>query len=158
MRNIVTALFLGVSFLNPISASALTAHQTVNKVVEVKNEDGSTAISYEPANLVAPGEKVAYSLNIENDGGEPATDLVLTMPVPTEVKFVEGTAQKLGTTVSYSTDGGETYSDRIALRVITADGRSRAAQSEDITHIRWKLSGPIDVGGSDILSFQGILK
>lgn len=158
MRNIVSALFFGVSFMIPISATALTAQQTVNKVVEIKNDDGSTEIRFEPASLVSPGERIVYSLNIENDGAESATDLVLTMPVPSEVEFVEGSADKKGTTVSYSTDGGETYSDRLELRVITVEGRSRAAQSEDITHIRWELSGPIEAGGTDVLSFQGILK
>ena len=139
------------------SAFALTASQTVQKEVEITKADGTTEISYAPADLVAPGERIVYALNIENDGVQPATDLVLTMPVPDEIKYMEGSARKTGAVVTYSADNGQSFAARDSVTVV--EGLvSRVAQSEDITHIRWKLAGPINAGEVDTLVFKGILK
>lgn len=158
MRKFISTLLMGGSFLIAGTALALTAEQSVQKVVKVQNADGTTRIEYVPADVVAPGETIAYTLNLENDDLQPATDLVLTMPVPTEVKYVEGSAAKTGATISYSVDNGETFSSRKELKVIQSNGGYRIAQSEDITHIRWVVAGPIQSGDRDSLSFQGILK
>lgn len=158
MRKLISALCLGASFMLPVTALALTANQTVQKVVEVKNPDGTVQVKYVDADMVSPGEKIVYTLIIENDGAAVATDLVLIMPVPSEVKFVEGSATNSGTIVSYSADGGQTYSARNGLMALNSDGSVRVAETEDITHIQWKITDPIQSGNRDSLSFQGVLK
>lgn len=158
MRKLVSTLFISASFLVAGTGLALTAEQSVQKIVEVQNMDGTKRIEYVPADVVAPGETIVYTLTIENDEQLPATDLVLTMPVPSEVKYVEGSATKTGATLSYSADDGQTFFSRNELKVIQSNGVSRNAQSEDVTHIRWVVSGPIQSGNRDSLSFHGILK
>ena len=158
MTILKTMLASGVIALLSGSAMALTATQSVQKEVTIVNSDGSSTVTYQPADLVAPGERIIYSLYIENDDAQPASNLVLTMPVPSEVKYIEGSAAKIGAAVTYSADQGESFSTRETLMVLADSGVSRTASSEDITHIRWNITGSIEAGASDSLSFTGELK
>lgn len=153
-----TVLLLTASLLWPISAAALSATQTIEKEVTVITADGVTQTKREAADTVVPGERIVYSLNILNDKPEPASDLVLTMPVPAEVIFVEGSADKAGASVVYSADGGASFAARPAAVVMDAAGTVRAASADDITHIRWTVKGPVAAGATDTLSFAAILK
>ena len=140
-----------------LPAMALTASQSVQKEIVTIAADGSETVTYAPAELVTPGERVVYSLNYENDKTEPATNLVLTMPIPGEVILAEGTARGQGTVVSYSVDG-EKFADRESLSVSLDNGATRPAASEDITHIRWDIAGPVEPGQAGTLAFTGVLK
>ena len=44
------------------------------------------------------------------------------------------------------------------LTVALNDGTRRAAQPDDVTHIRWAFQKPIPVGGSGKLMFRGVVK
>jgi len=158
MRKIITTAICSLACFSPVFASGLTASQTVEKEVVLQNEDGTTEIKYVSADRIAPGEKVLYSLNVSNDGSEAATNLVLVMPVPEEVKFVNGSAQKSGSTVSYSVDGGESFGAWSDLSVKLTNGLVKGASADDVTHIRWDVVGPIEPGTTDVLSFKGTLK
>ena len=158
MRRITIALIAAASILTSVSASALTAKQSVEKEVVVRLPDGTESITRAPAELVVPGERVVYTLSYTNDAAEPATDLVLTMPVPSEIKYLDESATTVDAQVVYSADDGQTFSSRAGLRITGADGNSRTATSEDITHIRWTVAGPLAVGEAGTLSYKGILK
>jgi len=71
---------------------------------------------------------------------------------------MDGSAAKVGAKTVYSADGGQTFTDRAALRSIGADGIVRTATAEDITHIRWTVAGPVAVGETGSLSYKGVLK
>ena len=158
MRHLAYALIASASLLVTASASALTAKQIVEKEVVVQMPDGTETVTRGPAELVVPGERVVYTLSFTNDDAAPASDLVLTMPVPSEIKYMDGSATKNGATIVYSADGGQTFADRTALRSIGADGTVRTATADDITHIRWTVAGPVAVGETGNLSFKGVLK
>jgi len=158
MRHLTIALIAATSLLASASASALTAKQTVEKEVVVQMPDGTESVTRGPAELVVPGERVVYTLNFTNDDAAPASDLILTMPVPTEIKYMDGTAIQDGAKTVYSADGGQSFSERAQLRKTGDDGNVRTATAEDITHIRWTVAGPVAVGESGNLSFKGILK
>jgi len=125
MRRLTLGIIAATSLMASDSAFALTATQSVEKEIVVQMPDGTENLSRAPAELVIPGERVVYTLSYTNDDAAPASDLVLTMPVPPEIKYI---------------------------------GNIRTATSEDITHIRWTIAGPVSVGGSGSLSFKGILK
>lgn len=133
-------------------AMALTATQTVKKEIVTVDENGVERITYEAAELVTPGERVAYSLDYVNDKAEPATDLVLTMPIPEVVSYIEGSARGEGTEITYSVDGTNFYS-RDALGQM-----AEAASAEDVTHIRYVIAGPVAPGEAGSLIFSGTLK
>ncbi len=158
MRRLIIAVITAASILTSVSASALTAKQIVEKETIVQMPDGTESITRGPAELVTPGERVVYTLNYTNDEAAPATDLVLTMPVPPEIKYIDGSATLDGAKVIYSADDGQTFASRAGLRVTGVDGNGRTAISEDITHIRWTVAGPLAVGETGTLSYKGVLK
>jgi len=158
MRRLTLGIIAATSLMASDSAFALTATQSVEKEIVVQMPDGTENLSRAPAELVIPGERVVYTLSYTNDDAAPASDLVLTMPVPPEIKYMEGSATEAGAKIVYSADGGQSFANRSALRTIGTDGNIRTATSEDITHIRWTIAGPVSVGGSGSLSFKGILK
>ncbi len=151
-----TGLALTAALAFSLPAMALTASQTVQKEVITTAEDGTETITYQSADMVTPGERIAYTLNYVNDKAEPATNLVLTMPVPDVVVFVEGSARGDGTLMSFSVDGTN-FQTRDALTVVS-NGAVRPASAEDISHIRWNITGPIDPGAAGTLAFSGTLK
>lgn len=158
MRNLITATLTTALFAIAAPTYALTASQTVEKEIVVQMPDGSESVSRVAAEMVTPGERVVYTLNFTNDDAQPATDLVLTMPVPQEVRFMEGSASTNNMTPVYSADGGKSFTSREQLRVRDSDGVLQAASSGDITHIRWTVPGPLAIGETGNLSFKGILR
>jgi len=150
----ISALFLGTA----ATPFALTAKQTVEKEVTRTLANGQTVTEQVEATLVTPGEKVVYTFDIVNDDNDAVTNLVLAMPVPKEIRFIEGSADRAGARVRYSTDGGQTYASRDALVMPDANGASRAATVDDITHVQWNIAGPIAIGGSDKVLFKGRLR
>lgn len=145
-----------LGFAAPVSA--LTASQVVEKEIVVINEDGSETTRRAPAETVVPGERIVYTLNFMNDKSEAASDLVLTMPVPKVVKFIEGSADNKSSVVTYSADGGQSFAPRQSLSVQASDGQWAPASSEDVTHIRWLVAGPVKAGETGQLVFKGVLK
>ncbi|MEO0465033.1 MAG: hypothetical protein AAF216_00710 [Pseudomonadota bacterium] len=138
------------------AAATLSAEQTVQKLVETVSEDGTVTSQLVTAEEVAPGDMVVYGLNYSNDGEESAEDVSLTMPVPVEVAYVEGSATSEGLKVSFSVDGGETFTSRGDLTV-TLDGESRTALAEDITHIQWQFPEGIAGGSEGEITFAAVL-
>ena len=154
-----TILALSAAALaSTISAQALTATQKVEKEISVQNADGSTRTRLVSAAEVTPGEKVVYTVSYTNDSSQAATDIVLAMPVPADVRYLEGTADRPGAIVRYSTDGGSSFVERSALVLPAVGGGTRAASADDITHIQWRIAGPVGVGTSDEVSFKARLR
>ena len=139
-------------------AGALSATQTIEKEKTVINTDGTTQIIRTAADTVVPGETVVYTLNFVNDDSSAADNLVLTMPVPEQVTYNEGSADRAGTVVVYSADSGQSFASRQATMVMTAAGDVRAAGAADITHVRWTIPGPVAAGETGQLSFTATLK
>lgn len=140
------------------SAHALTATQKVEKEITVRQADGTSVTQRVSADMVTPGEKVVYTVDFLNDSSEPATDLVLAMPVPSDVRYLEGTANRDGAVVRYSVDGGANFVERSALTLPAVGGGTRPANSDDITHIQWRIAGPVPIGAKDAVMFKGRLK
>ncbi len=155
----LSKIFTGLAILAMASpVSALTASQTIQKEVVEVAEDGTETVSYTSAELVVPGERIVYTVNFENNRDEAETNLVLTMPVPQEVNYLEGSASDAAGVLTFSMDGGNSFTDRSSLTVVSADGEATIAEPEDITHIRWVVAGPVNPGETGAISFKGILK
>jgi hypothetical protein len=95
-----------------------------------------------------------FVLSYRNEGAEPATDLVLTNPVPDSVVY-SGTDDQ---SAVVSVDGGRTWGALGSLTVAGTDGASRPAEAADVTHIRWSLDRPVPSGAAGELSFRGLVK
>lgn len=158
MRHFTILALSAAAFASAVSAQALTATQKVEKEISVQNVDGTTETRRVSAAEVTPGEKIVYTVAYTNDSPEAATDIVLAMPVPADVRYLEGTADRPGAVVRYSTDGGSSFVKRDALVLPAVGGGTRAANADDITHIQWRIAGPVAVGTSDEVSFKARLR
>lgn len=156
-RAALFAFTMLTAFSAPAFASGVTAKQTVQRVVETIDEDGRKVVAYAPADRVAPGDEIVYTLEYANQGDNMAEDIRLTMPVPAEVSYVERSALIEGMTVAFSADGGETFTERGALTV-SVEGEPREAIAQDITHIRWSLDEALSPGEEGAVSFRAVLK
>lgn len=158
MRYFVSLFTIAALSTSAMSAHALTAEQTVEKETTVVSADGSISTVREAVEKIVPGERVIYSLNFENDAAAPANDIVLTMPIPSEVKYIEGSAEVPQTNVTFSADGGENFSTRQSVMLMDNTGNIRAAGADELTHIRWSVPGPVEVGDGGVLSFSASVR
>jgi uncharacterized repeat protein (TIGR01451 family) len=121
---------------------------------EVTDAEGRTRKVLEAPEMVTPGERLVFVLTYRNGGAEPATDFVVTNPLPSAVAY----AGPEGEEPVVSVDGGSEWGELASLEVREADGSTRAAAPGDVTHVRWTLARAIPAGASGKLSFRGIVK
>jgi uncharacterized repeat protein (TIGR01451 family) len=130
----------------------------VEKVVEVKEADGTTRTELMPVAAAVPGDEVVYTVSFTNVSGTAADNVRITNPIPAEMRYVADTAFGPGSRVLYSVDGGATYGFPQELSVAAADGTRRAAQAADYTHIRWILQSPLEAGAQGFARFRAVLR
>lgn len=148
---------VALSFAATSAQGGIIAEQTVEKEVVVRDADGTDGYQRVKADKVKPGEQVIYSLKYRNDGEDAASDVVLVMPVPPEVNFVEGSVSGDNTRVTFSADGGVTYVARGRL-TIAENGNQRAARNNEITHIKWSREDALAPQGNGVVSYRGVLQ
>ena len=141
--------------LTPASAG-VQATQSVEKVTTSQLPNGETLETLVTAEKVAPGETVVYSLNYANSPETVSENVVLVMPVPNEVVYVEGSVTGDDALVSFSADGGESFMTRGRLTIREGD-EVRVATSDEITHIRWTFEA-LEPAATGAVSYRGILK
>lgn len=146
-----------IAMLLPIAAQAanevsLTSSVFIEK--SVKESDGKTRLVLEEPKTVVPGDKLVFVLAYKNQGAKPATDFVVTNPLPGAVAY-QGASDNAAVV---SADGGKSWGQLGALKVRKADGTVRSAYPEDVTHVRWAMKTPIPVGAAGKLSFRGVVR
>lgn len=140
----------------PASADLLVSPGAVEKVVSMEYEDGSTETEYVPAEKVEPGEELAYVVSFRNEGSEPEAGMVMTVPVPDDMVYVEDSVIADDAAVDFSVDGGKSFAPRDGL--IVADGdMTRLAFAAEITHVRWTFARAVAPGEEGMLAFHAIL-
>jgi uncharacterized repeat protein (TIGR01451 family) len=146
-----------LALVTPLTARAandvaLTSSVFVEKTVP--QADGKSRLVLEEPRVVVPGDRLVFVLAYKNMGAKPATDFVVTNPMPGAVAY-QGTGD---TGAIVSIDGGRSWGTLAALKVRKADGSVRAAYPEDVTHVRWAMKAPIPVGAAGKLSFRGVVR
>jgi uncharacterized repeat protein (TIGR01451 family) len=141
--------------LLPAQADVLLSSASVEKVVSMEYEDGSTETEYVPTEAVAPGEELAYVVSFRNDGAEPADSVVMTIPVPEDMVYVDDSVIADNAAVEFSVDGGNSFAPRDGL-VIEDGEQVRMASADDITHVRWTFAR-MTPGEEGMLAFHAIL-
>lgn len=154
----VLALLAAAPLALVTAEASMTARQVVEKEVVTASADGKETIKRVPADKVTPGETVVYSIKYKNDGADPAADIILVMPVPKEVAYVEGSIDgDDGASVSFSADGGETYVARGRLTIVEG-GETRPARGDEITHVKWTLTAPVAARAEGEVSYKAVLR
>jgi uncharacterized repeat protein (TIGR01451 family) len=153
MKYILTLLALTLSS-SAFAANEVALQSAVFVEKMVADTDGrSRAILQEPR-VVVPGDKLVFVLSYHNLGHAPASNFVVTNPMPGAVAFQAASDQ----TAQVSVDGGRNWGAISQLRIKEQDGTVRNARPEDVTHVRWALKGAIPVGAQGKLSFRGIVR
>jgi uncharacterized repeat protein (TIGR01451 family) len=157
MGAIVKLIVAGLAALLPVAAFAADAVALSSAVFvekEAKDSDGRVRTELFAPKLVTPGDRLVFILSYHNTGPQPASNFVVTNPLPEAVAFA-GTPDDRALV---SVDGGKNWGPLPALSVRESDGRLRNARPEDVTHIRWKLARPLAAGASGKLSFRGTVR
>lgn len=139
---LITAL--AATLLLPVAALAkpqvkigITAEKEV-----VVTENGQSVTKRVPAAEATPGETIIYTLEVANNGDEPATNVVVNDPIPEGTSFLPGSASGDGAP-AFSIDGGKTYNkpSLLTYEFTNPDGskEQRVASPEKYTHIRWQI-------------------
>jgi uncharacterized repeat protein (TIGR01451 family) len=109
---------------------------------------------------VLPGDTVRYELRFTNTQSATIRNVVFDNPVPNGMRYVAGTAaaDRQRTTVTYSIDGGRSYSAEPTVQRVV-DGRrvSVPAPPEMYTHIRWMVQGDLLPGARVSAEFRAQL-
>ena len=147
-------ILLSLLIAPPAMAQASVALENEIMIERVVVEDGKREVKVEVPKVVVPGDRLVFIISYKNQGAQPATDFVVTNPLPPSVTFdsVEGSEAVV------SVDGGKTYGALAALQVKQADGSERAAVPADVTHIRWAFKQAIPAGAAGTLRFKGVVK
>lgn len=119
----------------------------------VADSAGRNHIVLEEPKSVMPGDKLVFILNYRNAGQLPASDFIVTNPLPPAVAF-QGGAES----AQVSIDGGRSWGTLSTLKVLEPGGHWRNARLEDVTHLRWVLKQAIPAGAFGKLSFRGIVR
>ncbi|MDD3641993.1 MAG: hypothetical protein PHQ19_00795 [Candidatus Krumholzibacteria bacterium] len=133
---------------------ALTGEMAASKIV-VDKEKGEIAL---PADQVYPSDTVEYTLRYSNSGTAQAAGVSLLGPIPDGTIYIEETATDLqGAHPLFSIDGGKNWQEApVMIKVVRLDGtvETRKADPALITHIKWSLDGPLEVGGEIMASYR----
>jgi len=127
----------------------LVVDQMVERRLIETNAQGVLVERYEQADQVLPGEHVRFSIKYENQLEDSAEDIVLVMPVPDQMDFIEGSVTPSGMTYQISRDGGMTYLTPSAMP---------EDEAERITHIKWLFDMPVLPGETGQVSMSAILR
>ncbi|MFK8016164.1 MAG: hypothetical protein AB8G17_12080 [Gammaproteobacteria bacterium] len=158
-KNIIQVL--GGLFALAVCGGAMAAPISVQTVAELEQRfvdaSGEAQTRLVPADAVVPGDQVIYTVTFTNNGDEPAQQIVITDPVPAQMRYVDGSAFGPGTDITFSIDGGESFAVADQLVVTDAQGRERPARASDFTHIRWGFRHVLAPGERGYARFKAVL-
>ena len=114
---------------------------------DTAGKDKVTWVSLQGNVTVQPGDVLRYTVTGANNGTRPATNLVVTQPIPKQTAYVLNSSSTIKTTatVTYSIDNGKTFVAKPTVQVKLANGKveTRPAPAEVYTHVRWKFTDAI---------------
>lgn len=110
----------------------------VQELIQVVDQNGKKHLKAVEATEITPGDRILYTTIISNKGLQFSDNIVITNPVPKHSHYLSGTAKGEHCVITYSVDGGQSWGKAETLRVRQSDGKWRAAQASDYTHIRWE--------------------
>ena len=152
------ALLIGASsaFAVPLAAETAPAVVIASDVLverTIKEADGTSRTERVAADRVVPGDRLVFRTTYRNDAANDARDFVITNPLHPAVQLAPDAAEGL----TVSVDKGRTWGKLADLAVPAADGGTRPAIRDDVTHIRWTV-GVIAPGQTGERAFAVIVK
>ena len=160
MSRAIHILILGVFSLCATAALAQEGKVQLQTVVAKEqrtiDDTGEVSIELVDAEEIVPGDVVLYTVTYRNVSDQSVENITVTNPIPPQLTYVPDSSFSPGADVQYSVDGGATWGDLAELVVADGDAR-RAATADDLTHIRWRLSGELAPGTQGFARFRARL-
>ncbi len=117
-------------------------------------KDGKKTEKKIPAVKVLPGKIVYYTTEFKNISKKSVDGINIINPIPKLTQYVSKSAYGENTDISFSIDGGKSWSTPDKLKKKGKDGKMVVAKAADYTHIRWKHKGPLQSGKTGKATFQ----
>jgi hypothetical protein len=115
------------------------------------------ALSLDKVEAVKPGEILDWQIVSANEGAGAAHDYKAVGHIPAGTQLVAGSAAgEQGSTVTYSVDGGKTYSSQPIIEERQADGSIKKvpAPVSMYTEVRYEWSDALAAGGKLSASYR----
>lgn len=113
-------------------------------------ERGEESVPLDRVESVKPGEVLRWNLTSVNEGSGAARDYKAVGDIPQGTTFVAGSASgERGSTVTYSIDGGKTFSTQPIIEERQADGtvKRTPAPVSMYTQVRYEWNDELASGG-----------
>ena len=113
-------------------------------------EREGAAVALDKAGSVKPGEVLSWQINSVNEGTAAAHEYKAVGNIPEGTSLVAGTAAgEHGSTVTYSIDGGKTYSTQPIIEERQPDGTTKRvpAPVSMYTQVRYEWNDDLAAGG-----------
>jgi uncharacterized repeat protein (TIGR01451 family) len=150
-----------------LACHALVAQaQTVELVTKADREvdvieKGVTIKKLAPPQKMVPGDEVIYTVTYTNKTAKPVENITVTNAVPKHTRYRDGSAAGANAELSFSVDGGKTFTTPDKLTVVAKDksGKEavRPAAGADYTHIRWVIKQSVAPGQSGTVRFRAVI-
>ncbi len=147
------AVLGAVCLIATASGQATLPGIAVRAVAEVETkaiEEGREVVHISPANRVVPGDEVFYTLEIRNSSASDVAPTV-TWPIPEHMAYIADSATGPGADVTYSADGGTTFTVADGLTAMGVDPKY-------YTHIRWKFRNRLKSKSVAFARFRAVVK
>jgi uncharacterized repeat protein (TIGR01451 family) len=157
-RGALAAATLLIAAVPALAADSLELRNAVYQEVDVKAADGTMHKERVPATKVVPGTEVIYVITYKNAGKQPAADVVITNPIPAELAYQPEPGPGPSVAPEVSVDEGKSFGALASLTVKGPDGKPRAAQGSDVTHVRWRIGATVRAGEQGSVSYRAVLE
>lgn len=141
---------VGENIVQAINRPEVRLNLVASKQITEVNEEGVQLVSWKALDngaVVMPGDVIRYTVNSANIGDLPASNLVVTQPIPQKTVYELGSAKSNnGAEVTYSIDSGKTFVAQPMVAATLENGAvvKRPAPAEAYTHIRWQFGKDLD--------------
>ena len=116
---------IGTSIAQNVAQPKVKLVLSAQKKIVATNTQGQEVVQWESLKgrgVVQPGDVLRYTLNSQNGGSKSATNLVLTQPIPSKTQYIANSARANGAELTYSVDGGQTFSVKPMIEVKLPNG------------------------------------
>ncbi|MBE9008638.1 DUF11 domain-containing protein [Pseudanabaenaceae cyanobacterium LEGE 13415] len=138
----------GLSIAQAINQPKVELKLIAKQRVIQKDTQGKEQVSWNVLTkdtMVQKGTVLRFQVVAKNAGDRPAQKLVVTQPIPRGTTYAANSATANGAELTYSTDGGKTFTANPMLQVALPDGRTemKPAPVESYSHVRWTFEKAI---------------
>jgi uncharacterized repeat protein (TIGR01451 family) len=135
---------------------AIKGQPSIKVILRGDTERKGERVALDQAGMVKPGEIINWMIDSANEGNGAARDYKAVGQIPVGTSFVAGSAMSKDASITYSVDGGKTFSAKPMVEEKQADGSTKLvpAPVSSYTQLRYEWSTPIEPGQKISATYQ----